>query len=214
MAVLLGGDFMHNIKAVFLDVDGVLNWIGSKSMCVADGIPYLGIDSNKVKRLSKIIKTTDAKIVLTSDWGRQFNIGAYKQETKHSQYLSNKLRKEGLRVYDKIDWNNFQRRQRGAAIMDWVERHPNLESWVVLDDEWFWVYDKEPIRERFIHCFNQCGSPTKDHEKYCGLTESLADHAINILLGQESGTFQDEEGTKFLKTNPWKINDYSNLLGI
>ena len=51
------------MKAIFLDIDGVLNCNGvngkgrSKSRCGA----FLGIDKDKTQRLAKIVRETNAK---------------------------------------------------------------------------------------------------------------------------------------------------------
>ena len=52
------------MKVVFLDIDGVLNEEKSRSHCCG----YKGIDDKKVENLAKIIKTTNAAIVLISTW--------------------------------------------------------------------------------------------------------------------------------------------------
>ena len=50
------------MKVIFLDIDGVLNEEKSRSRCVG----YKGIDDKKAENLAKIVRATDAKIVLVS----------------------------------------------------------------------------------------------------------------------------------------------------
>jgi hypothetical protein len=45
-------------RAIFLDVDGVLNYSESES----------NLETNKVKLIQKIIQNTDAKIIISSSW--------------------------------------------------------------------------------------------------------------------------------------------------
>jgi histidinol phosphatase-like enzyme len=52
------------MKVVFLDIDGVLNEEKSRSRCCG----YKGIDDKKVGNLAKIVKQTNAEIVLISTW--------------------------------------------------------------------------------------------------------------------------------------------------
>ena len=52
------------MKAIFLDIDGVLNEEKSRSSCCG----YRGIDDKKVEILAKIVKETGARLVLTSTW--------------------------------------------------------------------------------------------------------------------------------------------------
>lgn len=184
---------MHG-RALFLDIDGCLNWDRSKSYCVSNNIYYLGIDNIRVKRLAQIVNATDAKIVLTSDWGIRFEIGAYKQTDKHAKYLSNKLRKQGLKVYDKIDWYDFRRPDRGFAILDWLDKHPEIIEYVVIDDEYFWGYNEIPLKDHMIHCFSDNG------EEYSGLTDNLVTHAIDILNNGARGFFVDEDGLAKIKS--------------
>lgn len=180
-------------RALFLDIDGCLNWAHTKTTCVVDGFPYWGIDTIRVKRLAQIVNATDTKIVLTSDWGQNYIIGAYKQEDKCCKYLSNKLRKQGLKVYDKIDWTHFKRSQRGSAILDWLQKHPKVTNYVIIDDETFYRYEKPEIEEHLIYCFDDVDG----HDELSGLTDKLVVHAINILEGKEKGCCVDEDAKAY-----------------
>lgn len=142
-----------------------------------------------MKWLAQIVNATGAKIVLTSDWGQNYIIDAYKQEDKCCKYLSNKLRKQGLKVYDKIDWTRFRRYERGAAILDWLQKHPEVTNYVIIDDETFYRYEKHEIEEHFIYCYDD----TDSHDDFSGLTDKLVVHAINILEGKEKGRCIDED---------------------
>lgn len=145
--------------------------------------------------MAQIVNATDAKIVLTSDWGKNYKINAYKQEDKLCKYLSNKLRKQGLTIYDKIDWYNFKRYYRAFAILDWLNKHPNVTQYVVIDDEWFYGYNDPRIEEHYIACLSDV-----DHiDEMCGLTDNLTKHAINILEGKEKGYFVDEKAQAYIK---------------
>lgn len=181
----------HNI--VFLDIDGVLNWERSKSYVIADnGYTYLGIDNIRVKRLAQIVNATDAKIVLISTWKENFVVGAYKQESRACKYLSNKLRAQGLKVYDVIN-KDFKWEERGYAITYWLKHHEH-KNWVVLDDQcYFFGYDRPEIKEHLIKTVDNWS------EEASGLTDYLTQKAIDILNGEAAGTFLDE---KFLRE--WK----------
>lgn len=86
------------MKIIFLDIDGVLNCSTSKSFCHDDlyGI-ITGIDSDKVKRLAKIVEITGAEIVLSSDWKDGWNKYYTGRRPSHVKYLDNHLyKKENL----------------------------------------------------------------------------------------------------------------------
>lgn len=173
---------------IFLDVDGVLNWDGSKSyVSISEHITYLGIDNIRVKRLAKIVDATNAKIVLTSTWAEHFEVGAYKQQDRICKYLSNKLRKQSLKIYDIID-QNIPWLDRGIAIDTWLKNHPH-KNWVVLDDQnFFRGYDEPVIKDHFINTVDNV-----DDDESSGLTDYLTQKAIDILNGKISGTFFDDK---------------------
>ena len=54
-------------KVIFLDIDGVLNEVKSKSYFISEqGQAFSGIDKDKTRQLVHIAGETGAKIVLTS----------------------------------------------------------------------------------------------------------------------------------------------------
>lgn len=114
-------------KITFLDVDGVLNDNTTK---VAAPSGCVGVMDSKVKLLKTIIDLTGAKVVLSSDWK------LCEPGDRDYQYLENKLwYKGGIRIYGKtpdIDWQC-----RGQEILAWLGKHPQVTSWVVLDDIMF-----------------------------------------------------------------------------
>lgn len=167
----------------------------TKATCVVDGFPYWGIDTVRVRRLAQIVNATDAKIVLTSDWGKNFVVGAYKQPDKCCKYLSNKLRKQGLKVYDTIDWYHFRRDQRSSAILDWLKKHPETTNYVVIDDEFFWGFEKSEIMYHYIACYDDVNG----HDEMSGLTDILVSHAIGILEEKEKGVCVDDNAKAYYK---------------
>ncbi len=179
------------MKVIFLDIDGVLNWDHSKSRCSG----YIGIDTVRVRRLARIVEAVDAKIVLISTWGAWFEVGAYKQKDKPSRYLSNKLRKQGLKVYDKINYD-IAWKYRGRAILEYLNEHPQIDGWVVLDDELFTDYG-EKIQQHLVHTVFYTW---KDQQG--GLTESLIPLAIDILNNKIEGPVVDPDFKE-----EWKIEN-------
>ena len=151
---------MESIKVIFLDIDGVLNDIRTKSTTM---MGFKFIDTSKILRLRSIVEATGAKIVLSSDW-------RYDREDPilNSDFLElrERLAKHNLTFYDftpEIDWNS-----RGLEIQTWLEAHPEVSQYVILDDR----DDMEPNMEHLIQT-------TMLH----GLTDRLTKRAIAFLNG-------------------------------
>ena len=118
-------------KVIFLDVDGVLNCDTSTSRCG----PYVGIDSDKVKRLRRIVESTGAHIVLCSSWKDEWYCEPFKDDQSElTNYLDRKLKRERLYIIDKTkdDWHN-----RGEGILKHVNMHPTVKQFIIIDDELF-----------------------------------------------------------------------------
>lgn len=159
-----------NIKAIFLDVDqlheGVLNYYEATARC---GI-YIGIEDEKVALLKKIVEATGAKIVLSSTWRLGIDNKGHRLE-EHIPYLKEKLGKYGLEIYDKTPVCS---NHRGREIDSWLKNHPEVEQWVVLDDEWFIDFNQYDIAPHLVQTYFY-GS---------GLTEDDVEKAIKILNGE------------------------------
>ena len=87
------------MKVIFLDIDGVLNGEKSRTRCAG----YIGIDSDKLLRLKRIVEQTGAKIVLISTWktGWQKLVACKRLQDELANYLDRRFKKFGLEVYDK-----------------------------------------------------------------------------------------------------------------
>ena len=88
------------MKIIFLDIDGVLNSAAYRSQL---GMRYFSeiIDRRKMPLLQKIVKETDAQIVLTSTWRKFWNPGE-KQLDPAGQYIHDILithNKSYLKIY-------------------------------------------------------------------------------------------------------------------
>ena len=124
--------------AIFLDVDGVLNARGTVQH-TPNG--YIGIDDARVEILAKAVnKFGDGKIILTSDWKTLEKDDDY-------VYLVSKLGKFGLQIAGKTtDHYNH----RGEGIINYLEEHPEIDEFVVLDDNKFDFQDYPRLWERVL----------------------------------------------------------------
>lgn len=118
------------MKVIFLDIDGVLNsehWYVKNhekhpERCRSDRC----IDPRFVRNLSKIVKKTGAKIVLTATIR-----GVVKKRADH--YLHEIFKRYGLSIYDYTSKCNSV--MRGYEIQDWLDRHRDVTNIVIIDDE-------------------------------------------------------------------------------
>lgn len=124
---------------VFLDVDGVLN-----TRTTVERTPdfHTGIDDARVAVLAKAVKKYgNADLVLSSDWKDM------KEEEDDFRYLVSKLKRKGLTLAGKTTdhWNN-----RGEGILKYLEKHPEIEEYVILDDNKFDFRDYPNLWERLL----------------------------------------------------------------
>lgn len=163
------------MKVIFLDIDGVLNCSTSKSFCHDDlcGIIH-GIDSDKVKRLAKIVEATDAQIILSSDWKDGWHKYYTGQKPSHVKYLDNHLYKKGkLIIKDKTPDTNKGSWFRGEEILTYLRTHPDIENYVILDDTYYEDFIIKEIEEHLVLT-----------NREVGLTDKNVNDAIKILLGE------------------------------
>lgn len=82
-------------KALFLDIDGVLNskfWNDNHQREISDGTL---IDEEKIKLLARLVKETNSKIILHSGWRIWFD-SKLKPLRAEAKRLLELLEKEGL----------------------------------------------------------------------------------------------------------------------
>lgn len=170
------------MKAIFLDIDGVLNNFNtnkkyrSKSRCRG----LIGIDKDKVKRLAKIVQETNSILILTSSWkiGWELKLSEINTLNYHAKYLNNHLKRKGnLFITDKTREYNLN--YRGKGIQSYLIKHPEITEWIVLDDEIFIDYEREGIMPHLIQTNSDLG-----------LTNEDTDAAIKMLKGEIVGPYR------------------------
>ena len=145
------------MKVIFLDFDGVITvppkWL---------------IKTDKLKWIKRIVDETGAKIVVSSSWRmddvertREFIFGEQKR-TKRNKMLQ-------WLVDNIYDVTHTHKSPRGEEIKDWLNEHPEVENYVIIDD------DGDMLDEQLYH-FVQTNY---EH----GIGESEVIYAIKILNG-------------------------------
>jgi hypothetical protein len=155
------------MRVVFLDFDGVLNREGSASV---PSEPRF--ERDLVERLWRILAAGNASIVVVSGWRSRFTLAGLRallaQATIHAPVL------------DAVAWAPTRdgRDGRMAATLRWLRQHPEVTSWVVLDDSFLqWSFDGEWGRGVPAAVERHLVRPV------CGLTEANVARAIAILGG-------------------------------
>lgn len=129
----------HKNFVVFLDIDGVLN---TRTTVKRTPAGYTGIDDARVRVLAGTIeKCGGGDIVLSSDWKDL-------QPTHEDYiYLVSKLEQYGLNISGKTQ-DSMHR--RGVGINDYLEKHPEIEEYIILDDNIFDFRDHKKLWERLL----------------------------------------------------------------
>ncbi len=168
---------MYNV--VFLDIDGVLNsnfWFENNERELSNGTL---IDNEKVKLLSSLIKTTNAKIILHSGWRFWFDAELKPLRVEAEKFVD-MLSAEGLRL-DGVtpDLTTEEIREtkkfslvKAAEILLWLAENNEVKNWVVLDD--LYLHNEE-VDKRQIKT-----DPT------VGLTLEDVKKAERILIGVDN----------------------------
>lgn len=137
-------------KIIFLDIDGVLNGYNFWST-LGWQLVYLthnenikdwyrkatdpcGVHESKVKRLSKIVQKTNAKVVMSSSWRDYFWKVPYEDKHDRQRKLADYLNKYYIEVIDITP--HATNGQRDAEILTWLAQHEDeVENFIILDDE-------------------------------------------------------------------------------
>lgn len=155
---------MENKKVIFLDVDGVLNYtlwyIDDRNPGNLNGQEG-DLDPLCIERINKLCEETGAEIVLSSDW--RINNGAFARLERAG--LHKILDKTPITIFG--TYGSTYHFTRGEEIQMWLEWHPEVTNYVILDDRTDFMEEQLP---HFVHV-----------NSYRGLTEEDYQLALNIL---------------------------------
>lgn len=142
------------MKVLFLDIDGVLN---SQRSCVAFGGYPFQVDKHRgmfdevaVQLIAGIVRTSGAKVVLSSSW-------------RHGT--------EWVGIGPALEMPIIDRTpsftgERGREIQHWLNAHPEVESYAIVDDDGDMLPEQTPF---FVHTSGFEGFTWKDAQKLCSL---------------------------------------------
>lgn len=171
----------EGMKVIFLDFDGVINnWD-----C------FDGVDYDNVKFLLQIIKLTGAKIVATSSkkYSFQRDVGIDYKDTSFFEYVCI-LRNYGIEITDITQYVNGNRE---LEILAYLEEHPEIEQFLILDDDFIIESMKE--HQVFLDLYN-------------GIGEEHIIPSVNILNGNLGFYPPNFDSNETLEERNVRINKY------
>jgi hypothetical protein len=159
------------MKVIFLDLDGVLN-------VIPQGYDEFGgiFHSNFVENLRRIINETGAKIVISSTW-RFGGIEKMKDMWKFRDYPGEVIGITPDLWRRSIDEDSHVKIERGHEIESWLNLHPEVDNYVILDDDNDFLPNQ---RGNFVRTSNNINYPDCVDIGY-GLTNQCSKDAIRIL---------------------------------
>lgn len=128
---------MEDIKVIFLDVDGVLNSYDWRLKNRDKGKEIKCLDEEAIKVLSKIVKSSGAKIVLSSSWRVREGDGYADGDRLYLNILYQKLAKYDMNIFSRTGYIR-KRKSRGWEIRKWLmdnKKNYNVLSFVIIDDD-------------------------------------------------------------------------------
>lgn len=157
-------------KFLFLDIDGVLNstdwWIRRNAMHEAGTMPMYSqihqcshhrdqLDPEAVERLNRIIRESQARVVVSSTWRNNRTIEELQFQLADVGFLGEVVGKTPSFQGD---------RERGLEIQKWLDQWAPCSPFVILDDDG----DMAHLQSRWVWTPNPVG---------------LQDHHVDIALG-------------------------------
>lgn len=158
------------MKALFLDFDGVLNRHGVRAEVPkwASPWPNLWVEGKLIQRLEPIIEEHPAlQIIVSSTWRRHFIPSELRTILEEHSVL---VGRRFAGITPDLS-NNNSRNYRGDEIEHWLDAHPYIKNYAILDD------DADMLDHQKKH-FVQTSMAT-------GITPSNVDQVIKILNRKE-----------------------------
>ena len=149
------------MKAIFLDIDGVLN----NASTTDEVFGCFGIDDLLVRRLKNIVDATEAEIYLVSTWKDRWYKDADKKclQDIFADHLDAKFYEYGLKITDKLENEDIDSDARGKLIKEFLKTN-EMQKFVILDDVQF-DYIYEHLEKHFIQTDSKFGLTEEDVKK-------------------------------------------------
>lgn len=147
-------DVKARLRVLFLDIDGVLNsnaYLKANPGSFDRSKGYISMfDPVACARLQVVLMVTGAKIVISSSWRIVHSIDDIRGYLAARGITAEVIGLTPSGGYDLSADHAFPTNEtltcRGAEILAWVDAHPELDSYAVVDDN----SDMDGVRERFV----------------------------------------------------------------
>lgn len=164
---------MEKIKVIFLDIDGVLN-------VYSHDHDQFGSQFHKhlVENLRRVIDETGAKIVISSTWrysGLQNMKDMWEFRNLPGEVID--ITPDCNDLFNEGSFEFLDRIERGHEVEYWLDEHPEVERYVIFDDDNDFLPHQ---RGNFVRTANNINHPDCVDIGY-GLTSECANRAIRIL---------------------------------
>jgi len=144
----------QHIKILFLDIDGVCN--NRRTRERQGKTKFIGIKPELAARVRRIIAETGCKVVLSSSW-RLFPESKDWAEQQVCEFMDCTTDLQRGAVWGMV--------YRGFEIKEWLERHPGVRHYAILDDSYDFLWGQHLFRTTWED----------------GLTDEIADNVIAHL---------------------------------
>lgn len=156
-------------RVVFLDVDGVLNshpFFRGLEGTAWDDNDELMLDPAATALLQELVDRTGAEVVLSSSWRYHHDAQSMTRLLQLRGFSGSVIDCTATALED-VNVPCGQTRQRGHEIATWLEEHPDVSKFVILDDD----SDMAHLGQRLVQTtFAQ------------GLTPEHVERAVRMLL--------------------------------
>jgi len=137
------------VRVIFLDIDGVLNSeayalkleekhrLLGHTTCDCFQL-YTHIDPEAVARLNRLVVETSAKIVISSTWRKRFDPLEMQSMLREHGLVADVIgaTTDGHKDPEMVEVHgHLERIYRGHEIDLWLRNHPEVERFVILDDD-------------------------------------------------------------------------------
>lgn len=146
------------MKILFLDVDGVMNSEETLKRKIHRHQGVVGIAPHLSILVYRIIEATGCKVVLSSAWR-----GIEKNHDYIEKAIGHKLHDITKVIYTTDPYRHV----RGDEIKEWLDRHPEVTRYAILDD------DSDMLEEQLPNFFQTSWK--------IGITEEISKKVIDHL---------------------------------